>query len=299
MSAVAPEVTVNGLQVLSDTHLEHRTNMEEFCIGGCGRYLALLGDICVVYGKAIQFYKEFLLRVSKQFDKVFLLYGNHEFYGSETGECKSLIAEIVGSLPNIVILENNSFDIPETNWRILGCTLWSHVPPQSARCVTATLNDYRLIRALSPAGEAKEITVDDTNGWHDQSRVWLETQIKKAKADCKRVIVLTHHAPIPNAHPKYIGYPANSAFETDLRHMMNSPVKAWFYGHTHYSREDTINGVLCKSNQVGYPRENGRCELDYVFPLDWCPSESSLNTLFIVLWILCLLCLLSCITQQF
>jgi hypothetical protein len=34
--------------------------------------------------------------------------------------------------------------------------------------------------------------------------------------------------------------------------MANPPVAAWLYGHTHVSRQATVNGVEVLSNQVGY-----------------------------------------------
>ncbi|ARF11692.1 metallophosphatase [Klosneuvirus KNV1] len=62
------------LQYISDIHLEHRQTIPK--IPAKTNYLALLGDI----GHPNKpLYSEFLKYCSKNWDKVFLLSGNHEY----------------------------------------------------------------------------------------------------------------------------------------------------------------------------------------------------------------------------
>ncbi len=68
------------------------------------------------------------------------------------------------------------------------------------------------------------------------------------------MIVMTHHAPTTKrtSAPEYEGSAINCAFATDLDHLFAAPVRAWFYGHTHYSNDQNFNGVRVVSNQHGY-----------------------------------------------
>ncbi|KAH3764187.1 ser/Thr protein phosphatase [Pelomyxa schiedti] len=251
----------NGLQIVSDIHLEFRGG--RYDIEPVGRYLCLLGDTGLLTQSAFGSYIDLVSRASSKFERVFLLYGNHEFYGSIVSEG---MARLGAFLPrNVTILENGRFDVPDTNYRILGCALWSYVAPHQEAAVKGGLNDYSQIRVADPVKGCRMLQIADTNEWHRQSREWLTQQIEMAKSESKQVVVLTHHAPIPDANPMFPGSPLNPAFETDLRSMFAPPVVAWFYGHTHYSRTDNVNGILCMSNQVGYPHEGGKFNKDYVF----------------------------------
>src|SRR4051794_14988066 len=91
--------------------------------------------------------------------------------------------------------------LKEEGVRVVGCTLWSHVPEEDVSCVQRQMNDYHLIRM----GKRK-LLVEDTNRWHDEALAWLKSQLAKAKEAGERVVVLTHHAPImKSCHPRYYG----------------------------------------------------------------------------------------------
>jgi hypothetical protein len=136
--------------------------------------------------------------------------------------------------------------------RILGCTLWSHVPEEDVSMVQRQMNDYNLIRL----GKRK-LLASDTNAWHAEDVAWLKSELQQAKEAGERVVVLTHHAPImKSCHPRYYGQQINCAFATPLEHLITDPpVAAWLYGHTHYCSEVRVNGVRVISNAMGYPHE--------------------------------------------
>lgn len=83
---------------------------------------------------------------------------------------------------------------------------------------------------------------------------FLLFKIKAAKEANEEVIVMTHHAPtmIKTSAPQYENSAINCAFATNLEHLFGAPVKAWFYGHTHYSNDQKFNGTRVVSNQRGY-----------------------------------------------
>lgn len=101
------------------------------------------------------------------------------------------------------------------------------------------------------------------NGFHDASILWLKSELKKAKADGKQVIVLTHHAPTnvycvsDIAKENKIGFSMNfSSLEYFFR---ESVIIGWFFGHTHYNcdffvqkNRNSNDLIRIATNQMGY-----------------------------------------------
>lgn len=80
-----------SLQIASDLHLEHGGRPSER-IRPSAPVLALLGDVgSPGYSpECAEEYGDFLMQQSANFDKVFVLAGNHEYYSS-AGHAKELI----------------------------------------------------------------------------------------------------------------------------------------------------------------------------------------------------------------
>jgi len=214
-------------------------------------YLALLGDIG--YPTANAKYQDLLLAASQKFKKVFVLAGNHEYYNAEYFAVKKKIQDICSLKDNLIFLDKTSLLVDGI--RVLGTTLWSYVPPESAASVASYLNDYRLIRVKNPVNSKFEpLTVAQSVAWFQDELKWLEEQIAMAKANGEKVVIFTHHAPSlkGTSDPQYDGSPNNSAFATNLERLMGDPVVLWCFGHTHFSSDQVINGTRVVSNQVGY-----------------------------------------------
>jgi hypothetical protein len=103
-------------------------------------------------------------------------------------------------------------------------------------------------------GKRRRLKVDDTNQWFKEELEWLKEEVEKAKQNGENVCILTHHAPLTTgtSAPGYEGSECNCAFSTDLQDLMGGNVKLWGFGHTHYSSNQTCNGTLVVSNQLGY-----------------------------------------------
>jgi len=70
-----------SIQVISDTHIEMQRLDWMDLVEPCAPYLALLGDIGIVnMDNKYENYKNFLLKQANQFEKIFVLAGNHEYY---------------------------------------------------------------------------------------------------------------------------------------------------------------------------------------------------------------------------
>jgi len=237
-----------------------------------GTYLALLGDIFNGPKLRSGAYRDFLLRQAPGFEAVFVLAGNHEFYGAEYYAARTALAALCDEVsrelqgqPTVHFLDCGRVDMPGTDVRVLGCTLWSFVDEAHEQAVASSLNDYVSISVRNgepaeggptPQASRGKATVADTNAWHARELAWLEGELARAETDGRRCLILTHHAPTFHeaCAPKHSGSPISSAFCSDLERLLRPPVAAWLYGHTHWSsrqcfrRPDGEAGAGCWSS---------------------------------------------------
>ena len=126
------------------------------------------------------------------------------------------------------------------------------------------LADHELIRI----GDKAKFMPDNALKLHNQSVGWL-----KARLDDEfqgETVVITHHCPSMHQGVQHPRFPVNQitgAFHSNLDYLISrEKMAAWFFGHTHFSCEVLINGVLVASNQKGYPNEStGNFSVDRVF----------------------------------
>jgi predicted phosphodiesterase len=214
-----------------------------------GDVLVLAGDI----GKAGEDeYMDFISDCVSKFgrNKVFVVLGNHEAYDTGLTWDETVIntrrdLEAIGA----VLLHRDSVQI-DSDLRIIGTTLWSHVDDDQRSDVQCFISDYRRIKGLT--------NVETSNAMHAIDAKWIASQIDDAEKNGQRVVVVTHHAPstkgtssIRNSSSSW-----SSAFATDLTHLFvsrKSTVPLWIFGHTHHACE-LYDGQLV-SNPAGYDSE--------------------------------------------
>lgn len=240
-------------QVLSDLHLEVGQQYKQYTFPAAAPYLILAGDI----GRLADYedYLAFLKKQVARFERVFLVLGNHEFYGSshEASLDRALKLETEPCLQSkLILLHQKRFDIPRTNVTVLGCSLWSHIPDDAKLMVRMKINDFNKIQDWTP---------ESHNEQHAADLRWLRDAVKERSAEKSsrgsQVIVVTHHAPCVQgtSEPRLDFSPWASAFSTDL---LDKPgegwpgVTTWVYGHTHYSTRFKKAGIKIVSNQRGY-----------------------------------------------
>lgn len=263
------------LQVVSDLHLEIsakalpdiKRELQPRC-----DHLALCGDIGRP-GSAD--YDHLLQHCSSQWKQVFVTLGNHEYYKGLESHVETAFERACSKYPNVYAMNRRSvlIEAGETApagstlapaLRVLGCTLWSHVPQEATYAVEDFMNDYRVIHVEDTVG-VRKFTVDDNNRKHKEDLTWLEEQLKTPEP----TIVLTHHAPLTTgtSAPRY-EIPIKStrhAFSTDLSRLMVSdgtsgilsPVKLWCFGHTHWQADFLFNKTRIVTNARGYSRFEG------------------------------------------
>lgn len=251
-----PKLVKSRVQILSDLHLEVGQQYSLFTFPVSAPYLVLAGDI----GRLVDYegYLLFLSRQTERYDRIFLVLGNHEFYGSDhqsgIDKAQALVKEPVLS-NKVTLLHRRRWDDPRggsNRLTILGCTLWSSVPDESRDIVGYKIRDFRKIAGWSVAEHNKQ---------HREDAKWLcdELGIMKSEGDhTGRVLVVTHHAPakIGTSEPQHANNPWSSAFSTDIlaTAQMETGLRAgtWVFGHTHYSTDFVLNGLRIVANQRGY-----------------------------------------------
>lgn len=244
--------------IMSDLHLEVGHQYAKFHIQPCAPFLVLAGDVGRL--NDCDAFRGFLNTQCKQFRKVFLILGNHEFFGVPRAQGLVLAVRLQNeeSLKDgLFVMNRKRVDLAGVT--ILGCTLQSHVPDDAMAIVAQKINDFRHIG---------EWTVADHNAEHAKDVDWLKKEIRIIRqvedASQRKILVVTHHAPAVRgtSAPANEGNPWSSAFSTDLLGQHDgSPlddVQYWVFGHTHYCSESTRGNVRLVSNQRGYVFPNAK-----------------------------------------
>jgi predicted phosphodiesterase len=251
--------TIFQTMLMSDIHLEYdNVILPDFPV--VEPVLILAGDIGRPDVPSLQ---TFLLAQCQRFEHIFYVAGNHCFYEGEYETRLQQLRELDNLNPRIHFLQNKSYLLPN-NVRILGTTLWSHIPPETALRIGGCHSDYRYISTVVEKKEGdnqiktRPITVDDTNEWHAQQHAWLLQEIKKARENQEHVIIITHHAPSRRDTCSEEDEEAGTedAYINDHDADCVDPVRLWVYGHTHRSTDLTVNTARVVSNQFGYAGEN-------------------------------------------
>ena len=190
---------------MSDLHLERTKYTYE--INRAAPTLLLGGDI----GRFCDFdaYLAFIRRQCEKFDKVLLVAGNHEFYGSsrvdglKAAEQLSLDPFLGGKL---TFLSRTRVDLAETNVVVLGCTLQSYIAPDYLKLT----NDFQYIKSWS---------VKKHNAEHELDVQWLRESLKDLATTKprRRVVIITHYAPAfeKTCHPKNESNDVSQCFSSD------------------------------------------------------------------------------------
>lgn len=241
------------VQVLSDLHLEVGQQYSAFAFPASAPFLLLAGDI----GRLIDYdaYRGFLEAQVARYKKVFLVLGNHEFYGMDYQSGLDTAHRLAGEPTlgtGLVLLQRARWDDPDSDLTILGCTLWSAIPEDAYGIVEAKVKDYQKI---------DHWTARQHTAIHAKEVAWLRGQFQQVQAGTakRRLLIATHHAPCieGTSRPEHVNNPWTSAFATDLLDQGWDGVKMWVFGHTHYSTQFVRNGIRLVSNQRGYVLPGG------------------------------------------
>lgn len=247
MSRLIGKIISSTLQYISDIHLEYRTTIPRIPVNS--RFLALAGDI----GYHTQsIYSDFIKYTSDNWEKVFLVAGNHCYYNDprkgiyNINEVNDRIRNICDKHPNVYFLQKNSHTIND-DYIIMGATLWTNI-----------IHDkYFNKRGYLIYMNGKPAVKSDIDLLHTDHKNWIQNEC--SRFNHKKIIVLTHHLPsFKLIHPTFVtnNYAhIHDWFATDLEHLITPPVKYWICGHSHRNMNVMINNIPVLINPLGYNSE--------------------------------------------
>lgn len=249
-----------AVQILSDLHLEAPKAYDIFEIVPKAPYLALLGDIGNVASHKDECFA-FLTRQLNQFRAVLFVPGNHEAYHSNWPCTLDILRDFEqavrenASLGEFVLLDRAVFRLPYSNIAILGCSLFSSIPPENHMAVSLGINDFF---------QTNDWDVDTHNKAHKRDLAWLNAQVAELGQTDVKIMIFSHWSPSRDARaidPRHAASPITSAFATELSGevcFQSDKVKVWAFGHTHYNcdftvpREGNAGSLRLLANQRGY-----------------------------------------------
>jgi len=212
-----------------------------------------VGDILILAGDILPFglhktQTAFIDDIADQFEMVYWIPGNHEYYEYDLATVADPLLEKLRS--NVWLVNNQVIDYKKISF--ICSTLWSKVEVINALDVQRSISDF-----FSIQWQGKRFTTEQFNQLHNQSVSFLEKAFNEKNTD--KSIVITHHVPTLHQYPKkYKNSPLNGAFVTELYDLIHdSGADYWIYGHHHFNiPEFKIGATTMLTNQLGYVHHN-------------------------------------------
>jgi len=235
------------IRYLSDLHLEFITpnEIKQFIRkipSGFDEICILAGDIGNPYQSNYDIFMKF---ISKNFKKIFVISGNHEYYNKTKTiqETNEFMKDYFQQFHNISFL-NNIYEKYD-DFCFIGTTLWSKI----------TNPDYE----ISDITKIPRFDYIQYNRLNMLSVDFLEDTLQNNE-NC---VVITHHVPsnflIDVKYKIGLKQPYNQWFYCNMDDLIEThryKIKCWIYGHTHTPSNVIMNGISFLCNPIGYPNEN-------------------------------------------
>lgn len=243
------------IQLVSDLHLEFfgdKIPLLEKAPGA--EVLIMAGDVCLA--KNIRNYTEFFRDVSKNYEQVYYVPGNHEHYGYHFESTYDTLHQFISinRLYNVHLLKAGKVEHYK-DFVFIGDTLWTDCngnDPTTKLIIEDGMNDYQVIRT----GEGyRKLRANDTVKQHVAALVGLEASLNEFKD--KKVILVTHHGMSPKStHPRYATqFGMNGGYITNLEGFINKHpnIVLAVHGHVHNRFSYMVGTTRVEVNPRGYP----------------------------------------------
>lgn len=240
------------IAVASDLHLEFRDLVLENT--GDAEVLVLAGDICMA--KYADKVKPWFEDVSKKFNHVVYVVGNHEHYHNKFHKTVEQLKDMVPD--NVHVLDNETFELDGKVF--IGSTLWTSMNDEDPLTMMITkhgMMDFKHITYWHGGDNYWKFTPEQSVKEYKRNLDYIQHVLYNCKdKDC---VVVTHHSP----SFKSVAYEyrnekeMNGAYHNNLDWLMTlaENIRVWIHGHTHTPFNYTIgiSNVIC--NPRGYPSE--------------------------------------------
>lgn len=243
------------IQYCSDLHLEMPLNaqfMKKYPLQVSGTILILAGDI--VPFAQIDRHQDFFDLVSANYEQVYWVPGNHEYYHSDITQRSGVVNEQIRS--NVWLVNNTS--VLHGDVALIFSTLWSKIDPVHEWQIERAMSDFHVI-----AYDSCRYSIRVYNELHKQCLAFIEQALVVSAAKYK--VVATHHVPtFMNYPPKYKSDLLSQAFGTELHDLIaSSDIHSWIYGHHHSNVADfKIGKTTLRTNQLGYVKHGEHTSFD-------------------------------------
>ncbi|MBI5404140.1 MAG: metallophosphoesterase [Ignavibacteriae bacterium] len=236
------------IQYCSDLHLEFEHNSKYISnnpLSVKGEILILAGDIIPLHDE--YFNNTFFNFISDNYEKVFWVPGNHEFYYNDLNEFSKSFNIKIKSNINIV----NNIALQYENIQFIFSTLWSEISNDNEKIIEQSVSDFDCI-----TNNGRKLKVADFNILHKECLSFIEQELNNKKS---KTVIVTHHLPSQlcnsSHHNKSL---INEAFCVDLTNFIEkSDVNFWLYGHSHFNQMPLyIGNTIMLTNQLGYVHNN-------------------------------------------
>ena len=242
------------IQVCSDLHLEFASNKDWL------KHHPILpkGDILVIAGDTYYLEKnyaelDFIKKVADDFKSVYLIPGNHEYYGGFDSSTAQHPMQLQ-ILENVFMVNNKKIEVEGVD--LIFSTMWSKID-RNMLDIMRGMADFRKIKFGN-----EKFTVDHFNEIHQSSFQFITDSVQSNN----KKVVITHHLPssLCNAE-EFKGSILNDAFCVEKTNfILDHNINYWIYGHSHRNIGDfTIGNTKIITNQLGYVQWNEHTQFDY------------------------------------
>lgn len=246
-----------SIQYISDTHVEFYGSRSKYgFVEPRGDILVMAGDICCATEVEFEYYKKFVNEYVTKFKHIILIAGNHEYYSDKPSAANTIqavdkrLADFAASYKNVHYLNNKAIKLrhQDTDYVIIGSTLWTHIPKQYHSEMTRAMNDYSHI-CVQDKDKVRALTPLDVNAMHERSVNFIKRAL--ARVGKARAIVITHHKPY-DLTPEEDRSAVTYAYASDQKKLIEHAA-LWIFGHVHVASSVRIGGCRIVSNPRGYP----------------------------------------------
>jgi len=243
------------IQYCSDLHLEFAENknfLKQNPIKPVGDILLLAGDILPFC--QIKKHADFFNYISDNFQAVYWIPGNHEYYRSDAIERSASFSEKIKD--NVFLLNNSS--VVHEHIKIIFSTLWSKISPIHELQIERNMSDFHVI-----SYDKHKFSVLQYNKLYEQNINYLKSELSKKHIG--KTVVVTHHVPTFLNYPEqYKTSVLNEAFATELFDFIElSGPDFWIYGHHHSNTPKfNIGHTKMLTNQLGYVQLQEHTDFD-------------------------------------
>ena len=184
--------------------------------------------------------------------QIIVVPGNGEYVDQELTQARREYRAAVAAVPNAVFLDDDVIELAGGG-RVIGSTLWSHVPDEEIGRYNEMLADEGLQGVDNIRLDDRFLTLQDTNELHRQSRSFVEERLRVlSPAERDQTIVCTHFWPTlrpwtgtggDQGEPWY--YMTGSDLDSLIA---ECGPRRWLCGHAHTTHRVTIGTTQISSN---------------------------------------------------